>query len=172
MARGAAGSDAGQRLHLLKLKGDLLTAAIRTFDLPALLSQIKSGERWQTLDQQALAVFHEQRLRIVLMALHAGAVIRPHQVEGPISIQVLEGRIRFSTTAESATLQPGQMLTLPAQVQHQVEALEESAFLLTRITGTAPPEATAGVTQVNTREGTGGEATRGAPAAATRPCSK
>lgn len=116
-----------------------MTIAIRTFDLPALLSQVKDEESWQKVDQKALTVFHEQRLRIALMVLHAGTLIPPHQVEGPISVQVVEGCIRFSTNAESVTLRTGQMLTLPAEVQHQVEALDESAFLLTRITGASQP---------------------------------
>lgn len=50
---------------------------------------------------------------------------------GPITVQVIEGRIRFSAESQTVTLTEGHMLSLQAGLPHAVEASEESAFLLT-----------------------------------------
>ena len=52
-----------------------------------------------------------------------------------MTAQVLEGRLRFSAGSASAILAQGQLVTLAADVPHHLEALEATAFLLTRITG-------------------------------------
>ena len=108
---------------------------ISACDLGALLAQLKHDAGWQQKAHHTVSVRDGQGLRATLMALHAGAVIPPHQVEGPMTAQVLEGRLKFSAGSESTVLLPGHLVTLPAGVQHQLEALEDTAFLLTRITG-------------------------------------
>jgi len=54
-----------------------------------------------------------------------------HHADGTISVQVLKGRIQFSTPGESLSLRAGNLLTLAASIKHDVEAQEDSAFLLT-----------------------------------------
>lgn len=105
-----------------------------TFDLSALLTQLKRDENWPQKPQHTITLRDTERLRVVLMALHGGAVIPPHQVEGPMTAQVIAGRMRFRAGPESALLGPGQLVTLPARVQHEVEALEDTVFLLSRLT--------------------------------------
>jgi quercetin dioxygenase-like cupin family protein len=46
-------------------------------------------------------------------------------------VQVVEGRLQVRTDAEPVTLKKGQMLALQAGTRHEIEALEESALLLT-----------------------------------------
>ena len=106
-----------------------------TYDLGVLLAQLKREASWPQKPYQTITVREGQGLRVALMALHAGTIIPPHQVEGPMTAQVLEGRLKFSAGSDSAVLSPGQLVTLPAGVQHHLEALEDTAFLLTRITG-------------------------------------
>jgi quercetin dioxygenase-like cupin family protein len=45
--------------------------------------------------RNAITVFKTNGLRIVLMALHKDAEMTEHSADGPISIQMLEGRIIF-----------------------------------------------------------------------------
>jgi quercetin dioxygenase-like cupin family protein len=62
-----------------------------------------------------------------------------HSAEGPISIHALQGKIRVHLSGDrTEDLKPGDLLTLERCLEHDVEALEESAFLLT----IAWPEAT------------------------------
>jgi quercetin dioxygenase-like cupin family protein len=71
--------------------------------------------------------------------MHAGTAIPSHQAEGPLSMQVVEGCLQVRTDSESVTLKKGQMLALQAGIRHEVEALEESAFLLTLVTSQSHP---------------------------------
>jgi hypothetical protein len=65
------------------------------------------------------------------MALRAGARLQEHKASGPISIQVIEGQLRVSLSAESFALNAGQLLALESDRHHDVEAIEDCAFLLT-----------------------------------------
>jgi quercetin dioxygenase-like cupin family protein len=46
-------------------------------------------------------------------------------------VQVLKGRIRIGIDGNGYELSAGGLLTLGASIKHDVEALEDSAFLLT-----------------------------------------
>jgi quercetin dioxygenase-like cupin family protein len=60
-----------------------------------------------------------------------GSILKEHHADGTISVQVLKGSMRFTAQGESHSLQANHVLTLGASIKHEVEALEESAFLLT-----------------------------------------
>ena len=108
-----------------------LTGGPLTTDLTALALELKAEENWQKTGRGSRTVLKSETLRIVLNVMQAGSEIKPHQAPGPISVQVLEGRIRFNTEAGAVELTKGKILTLQAHVRHSVEAIEESAFLLT-----------------------------------------
>ncbi len=107
-----------------------LNAPLLTLDLPAATAQLKRESTWASNDRNALTLFKSDTLRLVLMALHAGATIKTHTAPGIISVQVLEGRLAFDTELELTALTAGQLLVLQAGMPHSVTALEEAAFLL------------------------------------------
>ena len=83
--------------------------------------------RWnpcQDLDQEA-------RLRVVLISMETAVRLKEHHVDGTSSVQVLKGHIRYSTGGQAYDLQSGSLITLTASIAHEVESLDESAFLLT-----------------------------------------
>jgi quercetin dioxygenase-like cupin family protein len=57
--------------------------------------------------------------------------LKEHHSDGTISVQVLKGSIRFIAQGETHTLRENSIVTLGASIKHQVEALEDAAFLLT-----------------------------------------
>ena len=69
--------------------------------------------------------------RIVLISMEAAARLKEHHVDGTSSVQVLKGRIRYSTGGQAYDLQAGNLITLAALIAHEVESLDDSAFLLT-----------------------------------------
>ncbi len=73
-------------------------------------------------------------MRIVLLALHKGAELKKHTAPGSISVQVLEGEIKFSTEEQSLQLIEGNMIALHSGLPHSVVAVKESVFLLTLTT--------------------------------------
>lgn len=108
-----------------------LDAPIVLLDLNNFRDQIKDEPTWKDSDRNAITMFKSDTLRLVLISMHEGAVIDPHTAKGMISIQVLEGKIKFDTDKESVELEKGQMLVLHDSVSHKVEAKKESTFLLT-----------------------------------------
>jgi quercetin dioxygenase-like cupin family protein len=69
--------------------------------------------------------------RIVLIALKKGGHLEEHKADGRISIQTISGHIRLRILEQSVDLPAGQLLALDRGLRHDVEALEESSFLLT-----------------------------------------
>jgi quercetin dioxygenase-like cupin family protein len=63
--------------------------------------------------------------------LKARSRIPAHQTEGQISIQTVVGHIQVRAQGRSFELRSGGLLALDQRVPHEVEALEDSAFLLT-----------------------------------------
>lgn len=73
----------------------------------------------------------EPDLRIVLMALKAGARLEEHDASGPCSVQGIEGILRLRLRDAAVELAAGELLALEPGIPHDVEALEDAAFLLT-----------------------------------------
>lgn len=108
-----------------------LDAALVEMDLAGFRKQIKEEETWKTSDRNAITIFKTNGMRIVLVALHTGAEMKTHTTEGIISVQVLEGKITFTTKQQTSQLSEGQMLALHAGIPHSVFASMEAVFLLT-----------------------------------------
>ena len=104
---------------------------VGTWDLRALAQELKSGEAWRTSDRRTMSLFRTERMRVMLIALRAGAALASHRADGPITVQVLEGRITFTAESQAVTLSEGQVLSLQAGLPHAVEAPEDAVFLLT-----------------------------------------
>lgn len=112
----------------------LIDAPLVSIDIPEFTKQLKSEVTWQTSDRNAITVYKTNGLRIVLIALHEDTFMQEHATDGIISIQVLEGEINFRTDNESIILKNGEMIALHEGINHSVEAIKESVFLLTLTT--------------------------------------
>ena len=81
--------------------------------------------------QNARTLIKYDDFRVVLTALQAKARIPEHKADGRISIHVLSGHIQLRASGRTFSLRAGGLLAIDQGVPHDVEALEESAFLLT-----------------------------------------
>ncbi len=109
----------------------VLNAELVEMNLFQFIDQIKNEITWKESDRNSLTIFKSSTLRIVLMGLHANAELKTHKANGVISVQVLAGKINFSTANKTSTLEKGHMIALQENVMHSVTALTESFFLLT-----------------------------------------
>ncbi|MER0444068.1 LuxR family transcriptional regulator [Streptomyces sp. Edi4] len=73
---------------------------------------------------------HERVLRQTVMALTEGNSLSEHVIGGEATLLVCWGRIRLVTDGDSWEGRDGDLLAVPG-APHTVEALEDSAFLLT-----------------------------------------
>ncbi len=111
----------------------IIDAPLVNLDLNEYKSQIKNEKAWIENDRNAITLFKSNGLRLVLIALHKDAEMAKHSAKGMITVQVMEGLIRFSTDEQSVELSTGKMIVLHEGIPHSVLAIEESTFLLTLI---------------------------------------
>ena len=104
---------------------------VMTFDLPAILADLKQEPTWRTARRNAVTLLKQPGLRVVLVALQGGAEVAWHQTDSPVTAQALEGRVAVRFDADELELAVGQLLTLRPGLKHAMRAQDESAFLLT-----------------------------------------
>ena len=100
------------------------------FDIARELHQLHHEAGWDS-GQNARTLVKYNGLRVVLVALKARSRIAEHHTEGQISIHTVVGHIQVRAEGRTFELRAGGLLALDQGLPHDVEALEESAFLLT-----------------------------------------
>lgn len=100
------------------------------FDLQGEIADCEQKKPWPS-GHHAKTLFKKHDLRVVLIAMQPAAKMKEHHADGTISVQVLKGNIRFSMPEKILNLRAGDLLTLSASIKHEVESLDDSAFLLT-----------------------------------------
>lgn len=97
------------------------------------IRKLKISPGWeQPIGRSSATLVKHENLRIVLILMKAGSRMSHHRTEDPISIQTLQGRIRLEIPQHEAyELGSGELLSLQGNLDHDVAAMEESAFLLT-----------------------------------------
>ena len=100
------------------------------FDLPAEVHRLHAETTWNT-GQNARTLIKYEDFRVVLTALQANVRVPEHKADGRISIHVLSGHIQLRASGRTFSLRAGGLLALDHGMLHDIEALEESALLLT-----------------------------------------
>jgi quercetin dioxygenase-like cupin family protein len=107
-----------------------MAAPYLEFDITRELEQLHGEPEWKS-GQNAKTLVKNEGLRIVLTALKAQSRIPEHQTEGRISIHTVAGHLKVRAEGRTFDLPAGTLLALDQRLPHDVEALEDSAFLLT-----------------------------------------
>jgi quercetin dioxygenase-like cupin family protein len=101
------------------------------FDLAAIAAEMRREDAYQRDGHTARTLVREDDIRIVLIVMRAGARIAEHQANETASIHLLSGHVRLRLPDHHAELPAGRLLVLERGLRHDVEAVAESAFLLT-----------------------------------------
>ena len=107
-----------------------MIADLAHFDLLREITESEQRKPWAS-GIHARTLYKKQDFRVVLISMEAAAQMKEHHVDGTSSVQVLKGYIRYSTQGQVYELRPGNLLTLGASIKHEIEAVDESGFLLT-----------------------------------------
>lgn len=121
-----------RRPHTPSMSGPFLE-----LDLSREVAQLRHEPEWAS-GQNARTLIKYDDLRVVLTTLAAGAGLPGHSTRGRITIQVLSGHVRVRSGERTFDLPAGRLLALDQGVPHDVEAVQESAFLLTIAWPVAP----------------------------------
>ncbi len=121
-----------------------LAESLLQFDLLAELHLLRQEDSWQRQtgrSSKTLAKYPD--FRIILVLMKANTQMNEHRADGRISIHQLLGKMCIHLPDQKINVAVGQLLVLDCGMVHNIEALEESAFLLT----VAWPKALSGGTQ-------------------------
>ena len=112
--------------------GDTLGIPIIQCDLLREIQNLHKEEAWlQGTGPSSTTLVKHPDLRIVLLAMKKKMCMHQHSTAARISVQTLAGHIRLRLPDRTVELPAGQLLALDRCMSHDVEAEEDSAFLLT-----------------------------------------
>jgi quercetin dioxygenase-like cupin family protein len=106
------------------------TANFATFNLSHEIADSEQKKPWQS-GLYAKTLYKSDDFRTVLITMERGAQMKEHHADGTISIHVLKGSMRVQAQGQAHGLATASLFTLAPSIKHDVEALEDSAFLLT-----------------------------------------
>ena len=115
------------------LKGRTLKTPMLNFSIDKEIAQLKKETVWFNGDRNAVTLQKNSNLRVVLISLRKGATLHEHKVEGPITLFVLSGRMNFIAGEEKIIVGNNEFIVLEKATPHDVEALEDTTFILTII---------------------------------------
>lgn len=113
-----------------------LAGAHLTFDLAALIAELREDEPYVRTGRIGRTLVKAGALRLTLTVLAAGAEVGTHHAVSPMTLQVLEGRLRYRVGDEEFELRQGEFLFFGPGHAKDIRAPEDTALLLT-ITGAA-----------------------------------
>jgi quercetin dioxygenase-like cupin family protein len=131
MAKNSAECKPNEGSKVLPRLPNLASPMLR-FNLPDELRQLHNEDSWQRetgRSSKTLAKYSD--FRIVLVLMKANTQMKEHHADARISIHSLQGRIRVHLPDQMIELPAGELIALEHGIRHDVEAVEESAFLIT-----------------------------------------
>lgn len=122
--------EAGGRTGHESLAGHL-AAPVMEFDLSKEIAQLHQEEPWLRTGRNSKTLVKQPDFRVVLIALKKGGRVEEHKADARTSIHTLSGHVKLQLPDEIVDLPAGHILALDRALEHDLEALEESAILLT-----------------------------------------
>jgi len=109
-----------------------LEAPMDALMLSDLVDELIGGAKAASSGRNARTIHggHEHALRQTVIALASGRALDEHESPGEATLQVLRGRVRLLAGADTWEGVAGGYVVIPP-ARHSVEAVEDSAILLT-----------------------------------------
>ena len=108
-----------------------LALPVMDLNLSTEIAQLHQEERWRRTGHNSKTLVKQPDFRIVLIALKKGGHLEEHEANARISIHTLNGHVTLQLAGQIVDLPAGHLLALDRGIRHDVEAVEESALLLT-----------------------------------------
>lgn len=113
--------------------GSVAATALPVIALARAAELLHGEGSWRRGDRRSTTLVDLPGLRVVLTAMQGGARLALHETTARFTLQVLSGRLAIAVRDHSAELPPGALLALDRNIPHDVEALVDSAFLLSLV---------------------------------------
>jgi quercetin dioxygenase-like cupin family protein len=108
----------------------LSNASQLCFDFPVLINKMKLELASKNGEPKAKILLNYHEKQIMLTVLHESTEINSFQGNDSISIQVIEGKLKFHTRKGSVKIEKGQILKLYENIKYSYESIDETVFIL------------------------------------------
>jgi len=99
--------------------------------LGSLEAELRRQDAYTRDGHTARTLVREPDLRIVFVAMRGGASMAPHRTDQTGSILVISGQLRVRFPDRVLELAAGQLLVIPAAATHELDAIVDSACVIT-----------------------------------------
>lgn len=103
-------------------------SGVRTFDLAHEAHAVALA---RNPERTGRTIARLDTLRLTLMSLKAGSVVKQHKTDHELSIQTVSGHVAIHTELECLDVPSGHVAVLERDVVHDIEARGDSAILIT-----------------------------------------
>ncbi len=100
-------------------------------DIAAIERELRGSPAYERDGHSGRSLVREGDLRLVLLAMKAGSIMKEHHVPETATVHALAGHVQLRLPNQLVDLPGGRLLVLASDVPHNVEALEDSTLLLT-----------------------------------------
>ncbi len=104
-------------------------------DLAGADRELRAEDAYKRDGHTARTLVREPAMRIVLVVMRGGAKIAQHRSQDTASIHAITGHVRLALPTRTVDLPAGRLLVIAPRLAHDVEAVTDSAFLLTLAIG-------------------------------------
>jgi quercetin dioxygenase-like cupin family protein len=108
-----------------------MAGPVLEFDLSQELALLHRESEWKSFGRNSKTLVKQPDLRVVLTALRRDAHIAEHTTRARICVHTLSGHVRMHAGGRVFDLPQGHLLALDWGMPRDIEALEDSAFLMT-----------------------------------------
>lgn len=113
-------------------EGDRVIDAPYVFiDIPAFIDQLKEEKAWEKSDRNGITVFKSDNMTVVITALQKKAELNQNIVDGFFTVQVLKGKVRFTTPDGDFDANKNKMIAFHPGICHSVRAKSNAVLLIT-----------------------------------------
>jgi quercetin dioxygenase-like cupin family protein len=112
-----------------------LKAVFSTLHLSALIDHLKHEGTWKKGELNSVILQKSPVKKVMLTVMHEETEVMSYQANDSITFQVLEGKLLLHIDNKSFTLKKGEVFTLGENIQYSFDSVEETALLLTLVSG-------------------------------------
>ncbi|HSM03831.1 MAG TPA: hypothetical protein VK858_04390 [Longimicrobiales bacterium] len=102
-----------------------------TFDLAEQITELRADEMYLRSGRSGRTLVKAGPLRLTLTCLASGVEVGTHQADLPMTLQPLEGRLRYRVGGERFEIGAGEVLFFGPGHAQDIFAIDDTALLLT-----------------------------------------
>lgn len=108
-----------------------LTGPNLTFDLEEQVRELRADDAYLRSGRVGRTLAKQGSLRLTLVVLRKGVDVGTHHADTPMTLQPIEGLLRYRVEGEEFEIASGQVLYFGPGHAQDIRALEDTALLLT-----------------------------------------